>query len=127
MPGKQASPVDATAIGIAIGISATLCYALARGFRQGFSPLDLVKPVLIFLPGFSLPGSALLIAAALSGNQAKLPSSWREHIAVAGIVAISLSAQFLIQSFRDAWSMSAPTVIEQTDQESQEKQRGDSR
>jgi len=97
--------MDATTIGIALGLFAAAAYALIRALRQ--SSFDIAAILLVFLAGFSVPGGGQLIRAALSGDPSALPSSWREYVAVAGIAAIGLSLHFLVKSFRNIWAKKA--------------------
>ena len=100
--------MDITATGIAGGILATVVYTLIRALRQ--RSFEIGSTILMFLAGFSIPGGSKLIYSAWSGNQNALPSSWREHVAVAGIAGIGLAAHFLIQSFRNVWPKPAIAV-----------------
>jgi hypothetical protein len=52
-----------------------------------------------------------------------LPSNWREYVTVAGIAAIGLSAQYLVQSFRNVWPKSAAVSAESV--QSNEDSRAD--
>ena len=101
--------MDTTATGIAAGVLATVTYTAIRATRQ--KSFEIGATMLMFLAGFSIPGGAKLIHAAWSGNQSALPSSWREHVAVAGIAVIGLAAHFLIQSFRNVWPKRATIVV----------------
>jgi drug/metabolite transporter (DMT)-like permease len=101
--------MDTTATGIAAGILATLAYTVIRATRQ--RSFEIGATILMFLAGFSVPGGVKLLLAAWSGNQSALPSSWREHVAVAGIAVIGLAAHFLIQSFRNVWPKRAGIVV----------------
>jgi hypothetical protein len=83
---------------------------------------DIQAALLIFLAGFTLPGGAQLITAAFTGKPDTLPSSWREYVAVAGIAAIGLSGQYIIQSFRNVWPKRAATST--TNKESSEAGSG---
>jgi hypothetical protein len=93
--------MDVTAVGIGVGLVTTAGYSITRAVRQ--RSFDLGTTVLVFLAGFSIPGGATLIVAALSGNPGALPTMWREYVAVAGVAAIGLSLHFLMQSFRNVW------------------------
>lgn len=97
--------MDATRIGIVTGLALCILYALVRSWRQ--RSFDIGALLLMFLAGFSVPGGALLIDAALSGNANALPSTWREYVTVAGIAAIALSLQYIVQAFRNAWARRA--------------------
>lgn len=91
--------MDATTIGIAIGVLCSGLYALIRVI--GKQTFELNHTVLIFLAAFSVPGGVALIGAGFSGNANSLPSSWREHVTVAGIVAIGLAMHYIFTAFRD--------------------------
>lgn len=93
--------MDTTAIGIAAGLLITVAYTLIRVLRQ--KSFDIGTTMLVFLGGFAIPGGTHLIRAALSGNPNTLPTAWREYVAVAGIAAIGLSANFIFKEFRNAW------------------------
>ncbi|WP_062626588.1 hypothetical protein [Ferriphaselus amnicola] len=91
--------MDATTIGIALGIILSALYATVRAYsKQSF---ELNHTVLIFLATFSVPGGIALIAAGFIGDASSLPSSWREHVTVAGIVAIGLAVHYVFTAFRD--------------------------
>lgn len=101
--------MDATTIGIALGIVCSTVYSLLRAFaKQAF---ELNHTVLIFLAAFSVPGGVALIAAGIIGNANSLPSSWREHVTVAGIVAIGLAVHYIFSAFRDCWAARQNTEI----------------
>jgi hypothetical protein len=93
--------MDTTAIGISVGLLVTGMYSSIRATRQ--RSFDLGATLLTFLAGFSIPGGAVLILAAWSGNPQALPSSWREYVTVAGVAAIGLSIHYLAQAFRNVW------------------------
>lgn len=93
--------MDSTAIGIGLGLLCAVGYVLLRAYAK--LPFDLGQTVLVFLSVFALPGGAGLINAGIVGNAAELPSSWREHVSVAGIVAIGLALHYVITSFRNCW------------------------
>lgn len=94
--------MDATTIGIALGLTLSTFYAGMRAYaKQSF---ELNHTILIFLAAFSVPGGIALIAAGIVGNANSLPSSWREHVAVAGIVAIGLAIHYVFTTFRDCWA-----------------------
>ena len=86
--------MDSTAIGIASGLALAAIYAGMLLYHK--KAFDLPHTILVFLAGFSVPGGIGLIIAGFSGSPANLPSSWREHVVVAGIVAIGLAAQYII-------------------------------
>lgn len=97
--------MDATSVGIALGLVFSSAYALLRMWAKlGF---ELGQTVLIFLAAFSVPGGVALIGAGLIGNPAELPSSWREYVSVAGIVAIGLAVHHVAIAFSASWQAGA--------------------
>jgi hypothetical protein len=104
--------MDATTIGIALGIIMSVLYAAVRAYsKQSF---ELNHTVLIFLATFSVPGGIALIAAGFVGDAGSLPSSWREHVTVAGIVAIGLAVHYVFTTFRDCWLLQAKSDEQQS-------------
>jgi drug/metabolite transporter (DMT)-like permease len=103
---------DSTAVGIGAGLVSAIVYALLRAWRQ--KSFDLPTTVTVFLAAFALPPATLLIRAAFLGNQSALPSNWREHVAIAGIVAIGLALPYLISTFRAAGSAVIKSEISPT-------------
>lgn len=93
--------MDATTVGIALGITMSALYAAIRAYAR--QPFELNHTILIFLASFSVPGGVTLIAAGFIGNANNLPSTWREHVTVAGIVAIGLAVHYIFTAFRDCW------------------------
>lgn len=93
--------MDATTVGIALGVVLSASYAGIRAYVR--QPFELNHTILIFLAAFSVPGGVSLIAAGFIGNANNLPSSWREHVTVAGIVAIGLAIHYVFTAFRDCW------------------------
>ena len=93
--------MDATAIGIAFGLFMSLAYAFLRVWAK--LPFDLGQTVLVFLSAFSVPGGIALINAGFVGKATELPSSWREYVSVAGIVAIGLALHYVVTAFRNSW------------------------
>jgi len=93
--------MDTTTVGIAFGIVLAALYVVLRAYAK--QPFELNHTVLVFLAVFSIPGGVALIAASFVGNVSELPSSWREHVTVAGIVAIGLAIQYVFSAFRDCW------------------------
>ena len=94
--------MDLTAIGIGLGLVASTAYALLRAWAK--LPFELGHTVLVFLASFSLPGGIALINAGIMGKPTDLPSSWREHVSVAGIVAIGLAVHYIVNAFRTCWA-----------------------
>ncbi|MGN6152767.1 MAG: hypothetical protein ACTHOH_12295 [Lysobacteraceae bacterium] len=91
---RELVEMDSTAIGIASGLTLAAIYAsMLLYYKKAF---DLPHTILVFLAGFSIPGGVGLIFAGFSGSSANLPSSWREHVVVAGIVALGLAAQYIV-------------------------------
>lgn len=93
--------MDSTAIGIGLGLLASVGYVLLRAYAK--LPFDLGQTVLVFLSCFAVPGGIGLISAGFVGKAAELPSSWREHVSVAGIVAIGLAVHYVVNAFRSCW------------------------
>ena len=102
--------MDATTVGIALGIVLSASYAGIRAYVR--QPFELNHTILVFLAAFSVPGGVGLIAAGFVGNANNLPSSWREHVTVAGIVAIGLAIHYVFTAFHDCW-LSRPQSEEQ--------------
>jgi hypothetical protein len=94
--------MDITAIGIALGLLISGGYAALRVWAK--LPFELGHTVLVFLSAFSVPGGVSLIQAGILGKAAELPSSWREHVSVAGIVAIGLAIHYIASAFRASWA-----------------------
>lgn len=94
--------MDITAIGIAIGLLVSGGYATLRAWAK--LPFELGHTVLVFLSAFSVPGGVSLILAGILGKATELPSSWREHVSVAGIVAIGLAIRYIASAFRGSWA-----------------------
>jgi len=91
---RGAAEMDTTTIGIAAGLICTAVYvSLHLYFKKTF---DLPHTVLVFLAAFSMPGGVGLIMAGYYGSASNLPSSWREHVVVAGIVALGLAGQYVV-------------------------------
>lgn len=91
--------MDTTTIGIASGVLVAILYALLAAYSK--KTFELNHTVLIFLAMFSVPGGIGLIIAGFNGNSSDLPTSWREHVVVAGIVAIGLAVHYVISSFKN--------------------------
>jgi uncharacterized integral membrane protein len=95
--------MDTTTLSIALGLAGAALYALLRLARgRCFQVGHVVPGVLTFLACFSIPGGVALIGASLTGSLADMPSSWREHSAVAGIVVIGLAGIYVVQELRRA-------------------------
>lgn len=105
--------MDTTALGIALGLGVSLIYTLVRGLRH--RSIDPFTTGLSFLAGFAIPPAADLIRAGMYGQITPLPNNWREYLSFAGVVAIGISCQYLIQVFRTTFSYevrSTPEEIE---------------
>lgn len=98
---------DATSIGICLGLVSAVSFVGFNACRRR-SP-ELRTGVTLFLAGFALPGATMLIAAGISGDQMDLPTSWRQHVGVAGVVMLWLSGDILLKRLMEAWSRSAKT------------------
>lgn len=106
--------MDATAIGIALGLLMSLAYALLRVWAK--LPFELGQTVLVFLSAFSVPGGIALINAGFVGKATELPPSWREYVSVAGIVAIGLALHYVVTAFRNSWLTRAKVTAAGTQQ-----------
>ncbi|NMY06661.1 hypothetical protein HBO12_27265 [Pseudomonas sp. WS 5059] len=110
--------MDTTTIGIALGVSLSALYAGFRAINK--QPFDLNHTVLVFLSAFSVPGGVALIAAGFVGSAENLPSSWREHVTVAGIVAIGIAVRYVCSVFYEIWQMRARPAESGSPSEGQE-------
>lgn len=95
--------MDTTAIGIAAGVSVSVAYAGITAYLK--KTLEISHTVLIFLAAFSVPGGVALIVSGFIGNPQDLPSSWREHVVVAGIVAIGLAIDYVVREFKKCFGL----------------------
>lgn len=100
--------MDATAIGILLGLGIAALYVAARLHRR--RDFDLIQTVLVSLAGFTLPIGVGLIAAGIQGTPESLPSGWRPQVVVAGIVALGLAGQFTVSQLREATQKAKGTV-----------------
>jgi hypothetical protein len=89
--------MDLTTFAIGLGLVVALCHSLLCAVRK--RSFEILSAVMIFLAAFSVPGGVMLVRAALSGETGHLPPSWREHVAVAGIVALGLALNYLVKRF----------------------------
>lgn len=105
--------MDTTAWGIAAGAVGTAAFAVLKAFRH--KTFDLENSVVVFLGLFALLTGAELLKVALLGEEADLPHTWRQYLAVAAIVAIGLSANYLTRAFR---SVLQRTVVAASEDES---------
>lgn len=94
--------MDLTALGIITGVLGAGIYTAIGVIRR--KPLNIIKSVVVFLAFFGIPIGASLIFAAISGDRDALPVSWREYTAVAGIVAICLALQYILEVYKDRLS-----------------------
>jgi len=97
--------MDATTFGIAIGLAVAAIYVVVRLLRQ--RTFDTTASAVAFLAGFSVPSGASLIAAAWTGRIDVLSDTWREYLAAAGVIAIGLATQYIIESMRAVWARPA--------------------
>ena len=112
--------MDISALGITAGIFGVAIFAIIKAIRQ--RTFDAGNSFLIFGAIFAVTGGIRLIATALVGNEKKLPYFWREYLAVAAVIGIGLSFQFVIKAFRSAWVKSGkPTQFD--DQIVKEKEK----
>ena len=96
--------MDTTTLGIGLGILVAGSYAIIGAYSKRTFELNLT--VLIFLAAFSVPGGIALIIAGFTGDANDLPSSWREHVVVAGIVAIGLALHYTFGVFKSCCQFS---------------------
>lgn len=89
--------LDPTAVGIAIGGVLCAVYACASLWRK--KDVNLGSLWAIVASGLSIPVGSSLIRAGLSGKSDHLPSSWREYVATAGILAIGVGFRYLLRAF----------------------------
>jgi drug/metabolite transporter (DMT)-like permease len=90
--------MDVTGIGIVAGLVTAGAYSAMALLRRRRFELEIT--IVVFLSGVGVVVGGVLILVALSGDPAKLPSSWRDYVAVAGIVAIGISLRYVVQSLR---------------------------
>nr|VFK53003.1 MAG: hypothetical protein BECKTUN1418D_GA0071000_101713 [Candidatus Kentron sp. TUN]VFK55263.1 MAG: hypothetical protein BECKTUN1418F_GA0071002_106615 [Candidatus Kentron sp. TUN]VFK55434.1 MAG: hypothetical protein BECKTUN1418E_GA0071001_102920 [Candidatus Kentron sp. TUN] len=91
--------LDSTTIKIiAVLVSVGIFIAIEFTRRKEINVINIIT---ISAAVFSLFPGYQLIAAALEGDTNNLPEMWREYLAVAGVVIIGLSLQFIIKTFRD--------------------------
>jgi len=88
--------IDTTALGITLGIVVSFIFGLLE-FRHR-QQIDIGNVTLVFLAIFAILAGIELIVAALQGDPNNLPSAWREYLAVAGMVGIGLSLNFVVQT-----------------------------
>ena len=109
--------MDTTAVGIVLGLGSSAAYIALRVWRgRKFSPGGVF---VVSAAGFSIPAGAQLIIAGLSGNPEALPNNWREYVAAAGVVAIGLSLQYLVNVFRSV--LRKPVAGTPTDADSEQR------
>ena len=87
-------PFDYTGNVIVVCIFATAFFTIIELIRH--RDFQVINSVLIFLAFYAAAVGYDLIAAALNGSIESLPSSWREHLGIAGVVSIGLSLQYLV-------------------------------
>jgi hypothetical protein len=91
---------DVTGVGIALGLIGAAAYSVVVAKRH--KQFKTSATVTVFLGVFALPIGVVLINAALQGDSAQLPASWREYVTIAGVVGIGLAAEGTWRVFRDA-------------------------
>lgn len=89
--------MDLTGWSIALGILGAGPLALLKLYRHEHP--DLAGTVTLFLGVFSLPLASACIRAAIVGDPKELPSSWRELLAVAGVVTIAMTLWVLKKAY----------------------------
>lgn len=91
--------LDHTGIGIVCGVVTAILYAVVEHWRK--KDFQVINCVVMFLAVFGVIASVVLIQAALQGDPNKLPSSWREYLAVAGVVSLALASQHIVKKLRE--------------------------
>jgi drug/metabolite transporter (DMT)-like permease len=105
--------LDTTAVGIALGVVVVVLYTTAKVWRQkSFDLTDLPVILVVFLAVFSVPGGVVLIAAGVSGRPEDLPTSWRQYVALAGIVTMGFALRYLWQAVQSVWPGKATPATE---------------
>jgi drug/metabolite transporter (DMT)-like permease len=92
--------LDATAVGVAMGIAGAAIYALITArrhkcFRAGTTAT-------VFLGCFAPAAGIFLVKAGFSGDVRDLPTIWREYVAIAGVIGIGLAIEGTANAFRAA-------------------------
>lgn len=106
--------VDSIASGIGLGVLVVLLYTLGKVCRdKSFDLADLPSILLVFLAVFSVPSGVALIAAGLSGRPEDLPTSWRQYVALAGIVILGFALRYLWQAGQAVWPRKATPATDQ--------------
>jgi len=80
--------LDITSLGIFLGTIGSIIFGVLE-FRRRHQVLAGVE----------------LISAAFAGDPNNLPSAWREYLAVAGMVGIGLSLNFVVQALKKVLSI----------------------
>lgn len=104
--------MDSTGAGIALGVLAAAGYAGVRAFRR--LPFALLTTLVVFSGVFSIPAGWKLLWAAYVGDQALLPSSWREYVGFAGVAIIGIAANYTVRAYLSAWSRAGQTGVTET-------------
>ncbi len=94
--------LDITSLGIFLGIVGSIIFG-ALDFRRRHQ-FDISNIALVFLAIFAILAGIELILAAIKGDPNNLPSAWREYLAVAGMVGIGLSLNFVVQALKKVLS-----------------------
>lgn len=88
--------MDLTGAGIVVGAVISGGVAIAQVVQE--RSVDIGAVALTFLAVFGLLAGGGLIYAAFIGDPSELPRSWREYVAVAGVVGIGLALRHLLRT-----------------------------
>lgn len=94
---------DITSLGISLGIVGSVAFGILE-FRRKHQ-FDIGNVALVFLAIFAILAGIELIIAAFAGDPNNLPSAWREYLAVAGMIGIWLSLNFVVQALKKVMSI----------------------
>ena len=94
---------DSTALGIVVGIVGCIAFAALEFYKN--KDFEIGNIALVFLAIFAVLSGLELIYAALKGDPKHLPAFWREYIAVAGMVGIGLSLNYMSGSVHNFVSL----------------------
>lgn len=105
--------MDLTGWSIAFGLLGAAPMAIMKLLRH--ERPDLAGTVTLFLGVFSLPLAIACIRAAIVGDPKELPSSWRELLAVAGIVTVAMTLWVLKKAYWGVTRGAPSRAVVQTD------------
>nr|VFK39759.1 MAG: hypothetical protein BECKTC1821E_GA0114239_100540 [Candidatus Kentron sp. TC] len=91
---------DSIALGIALGVVGSLAFWLLEFFHRRHEH-DVRKIATVFLSAFGIVAGIDSIIVAFQGNPGNLPSAWRQYLAFAGVIAVYLSLNFIVQSVKE--------------------------